>query len=228
MKKKLLCLLAVAVLASGAMSGCGRNKDTGMVDSEAVAVESTIDITGTWVTPGRDFTMEFNEDGTFVDSKKLATTEGTYQFMSQNAAFTIGDQFEEVHYISCVDEDGEAVYTGAVLGDLISGYNEDQKMERYYVRQMRDSVSLEDIVGSWEDANGDEYYAIIGEDGSLQTTDWVGTYEIGDDVDYGTTVTFHFEDYDEKYAVIRYEDFLFLYRDGTSNVYQLKPMTEDE
>lgn len=220
MKKRIIAC-SLAVLAAVLMTGCG--KDTGMVDAEAVAVESDLDLSGRWICPGRDFSMVFGEDGTVTEKEKLSTTEGTYQFMSQNAAFTIGSRFEHVEYISCTDDKDKVFYTGAVLGDLISGYNEVQKMERYYLREDRAEIPAEDIIGSWEDVNSSTYYAILNEDGSLKTTDWEGTYEIENKEEYGTTLTFHFEDYDEEYAVVPYEKYLFLYRTGTSNVYQLQP-----
>lgn len=218
--KKISILTAFAITVTVCLTGCGP-KDKGMADPEAVIIESQADITGTWVSPGRDFQMEFHEDGTFTDKEKLSETEGTYQFMSQNAAFVIGDQFDEVHYISCQDEKGKAFYTGAVLGDLISGYNEVQRRERYYVKQDRAEVPAEELYGHWDDVNGKTYYVEFREDGLLKTTDWEGSYELAQNEEYGTTVTFHFEKYDEEYAVIRYEKYLFLYREGTSGVYQL-------
>ncbi|MDO4616910.1 MAG: hypothetical protein Q4B03_05580 [Lachnospiraceae bacterium] len=223
---RICAAISIGFVSAALLTGCG-SEDTGMVDADAVAVESDADIIGSWVAPGRDFSITFSEDGTFAEKEKLSTVEGTWQFMSQNMSFAIADQFDEVHYISCVDEDEDAVFTGAVLGDLISGYNETQKMERFYVRQGREAVPQEELVGSWEDANSNSYYAILNEDGTLKTTDWEGTWEILENEEYGTEVIFHFEDYDEEYAAIRYEKFLFLYRDGTSNVYQLQPMEED-
>ncbi len=225
-KKKAVLLLSAGVLAGMLLSGCGNTAT--MVDDAAEAVESDTDIAGTWITPGRDFSIVFEEDGSCTEIEKLSSTSGTWQFMSQNTAFTSADQFEKVEYISCVDEDGDALYTGAVLGDLISGYNETQQMERFYIRQDRDEVPVEDLIGSWEDVNGNTYYAILNEDGTLTTTDWEGTWEAGTSEEYGTSLIFHFEDYDEEYAVVRYEKYMFLYRDGTSNVYQLQPMTEEE
>ncbi|MCQ2510171.1 MAG: hypothetical protein MJ116_06870 [Lachnospiraceae bacterium] len=218
--KKLSIIAAFAIAVTICLTGCGP-KDKGMVDPEAEIIENPTDISGTWVSPGRDFEMEFNSDGTFTDKEKLSKTEGTYQFMSQNAAFVIGDQFDEVHYISCQDEKGKAFYSGAVLGDLISGYNEVQRREWYYVKKGRAEVPGEELLGHWKDCNGKTYYVEFGDDGSLKTTDWDGTYEITQDEEVGTTAVFHFSKYDEEYAVVRYEKYLFLYRIGTSGVYQL-------
>ncbi len=226
-KRKQITALTAAVLAGAVLTGCTSNTAS-MVDDDAEAVESSTDISGNWVAPGRSFSIEFYEDGTVTEVEKLSETDGTYTFMSQNIAFTIADQFEEVEYISCADDDGDVFYTGAVLGDLISGYNETQQMERFYVKQDREDVPEGEIIGAWQDVNSTEYYAVIYEDGTLKTTDWEGTWEIGTSEEYGTSLTFHFEDYDEEYAVIRYEKYLFLYRDGTSNVYQLEPMEEEE
>lgn len=223
--KKSMLIFSIAAFVAVLLTGCG-SSDTGMTDTEAVAIESAEDISGNWVAPGRDFSISFEEDESFTEKEKLTTTEGSYQFMSQNTSFTLGELFEEVEYITCVTEKEKAFFTGAVLGDLISGYNETQKMERYYVRQDRKEVAEEEILGYWEDANGDTYYCELQADGSLKTTDWEGSFEMGNSDEYGTTVTFHFKDYDEEYAVIRYEKYLFLYRVGTSNVYMLQPKTE--
>lgn len=224
MKKKtvimgtIMCMMALVTL-----SGCGPQKNKGMVDEEAEIVDFDPAIVGTWVSPGRDFTMAFQEDGTFTDYEKLSETKGTCDFTSKNAAFVIGDLFDQVEYISCKDEKEKAFYTGALLGDLISGYNEVQKRERYYVRKDRPEVTKDMLIGGWQDVNSKDYYAVFSEDGTLKTTDWVGTYELGQNEEYGTTVIFHFEKYDEEYAVIRYEKYLFLYRIGTSAIYQLEP-----
>ncbi len=233
MKKKYLskrkrCILtaaSAALLSSVILTGCTA-KTTTVVDSEAAVVESSTDLTGTWVVPGKSYTLSFQADGTASESEKNSSNTGTYQFMSQNASFTIADRFEKVEYISCLDEDGKVFFSGAVLGDIISGYNEETELERYFVRQDRETVTAEEIIGAWEDVNGNKYYAVMNEDGTLKTTDWEGTYEIVETEDYGTSLIFHFEDYDETYAVIPYENYLFLYRESTNNLYQLKPQEE--
>ncbi|MDO4490306.1 MAG: hypothetical protein Q4B85_04505 [Lachnospiraceae bacterium] len=223
MKKRIVLICTAAVLAAGLFTGCGK-KDTSMTDYDAVAIESDLDISGNWVAPGREFSIEFDGEGSFTEKEKLSKTQGTYQFMDKNASFVIGDRFEEIHYISCVDEKEKAFFTGAVLGDLISGYNETQRLERYYVKQGREEVPAEELLGCWQDVNGkkDAYYCDLREDGTLKTTDWEGTYEITTSEEYGTTLVFHFENYDEEYAAVRYEKYLFLYRVGTSNVFQME------
>lgn len=222
MKKKTLISAAVVCLMAGfLLTGCGPDKNKGMTDPEAEVIEFNPAIAGTWVSPGRDFSMEFREDGTFTDYEKLSETEGTCEFMSQNKAFVIADQFDQVDFISCKDEKDKPFYTGALLGDLLSGYNEVQNRERYYIRKGREEVTQDMLIGDWQDVNSKDYHAAFAEDGTLVTTDWKGTYELSQNEEYGTTVTFHFEKYDEEYAVVKYEKFLFLYRVGTSAIYQL-------
>ncbi len=225
-KKRVLTAACAALLAAAMLTGC-TTSTASVVDSDAAVVESDTDLTGTWVVPGKSYTLIFNEDGSVSESEKNSSNTGTYAFMSQNASFTIADLFENVEFISCTNEKGTVFFSGAVLGDLISGYNDETEAERYFVRQDREAVSADEIIGAWEDANGDDYYAIMNEDGTLETTDWEGTYEITENEDYGTSLIFHFEDYDETYAVIRYEKYLFLYRESTNNIYQLQPQEAD-
>ena len=195
----LLCLLSIPAFL---LSGCKTLSKESMKDENAVTIEADTDITGTWCMPEQESTITFNEDLTFTTNDEK--TYGNYSFMSQNVSFTIADLFDEIHYISCTDSKDDPFYAGAILGDLLSGYNEKASKERYYIREDRDPVALEDVLGKWQDINSNDYRIWLMEDGTVKTTDWTGTYTLTENETYGTTLTCSYDNYEENFALIRY------------------------
>lgn len=222
-KKKILGVLLSICLCSGLLSGCNIANPLGttMVDEEADTVESQTDMTGSWTVPGKDLTITFKEDGSFESSDGI---KGSYSFQSSNSNFSLADYFENVEYLSCISDEDQSTYmTGAVLGDCISGFLEEDGVERYFVRTDREEVTADEIAGSWDDVYGDDYSVTFNEDGTLKEGKNEGSYTLEQNEDYGTTVTIKTDKTDSTYAIIPYEKYLFMYRVGSYAMYQLQP-----
>lgn len=224
MKRKFIGLTAV-LLTAGLLSGCTMPDPTNKtsVDAEATAIQSDIDLSGDWVVPSQDISISFAEDGTYQTGNDRS---GTYTFMDQNQNFAIADLFEHVDIFSCSNDKGEIYLDGALLGDLIIGFNEEEAVERYYVRQGRDSVDQSEIIGAWSDINSGKYDITFGKNGTVTSAGGDGTYEMTEDPDCGTCVNVTIDDVTHTYAVVRYEKYLFLYKFGGYVMYQMEPAAE--
>lgn len=220
--KRLFAAMLTAAVCAGVLGGCSMPEPSrfDMTDDTAKPIESDLDITGTWVVPSQDTSLTFNADGTYTTSDD---EKGTYTFMSGNENFAIADLFDEVHYISLTGEDGKILFSGAVLGDVISGYNEAKNVDRYFVRQGRDPVTEEQLIGDWNDVNSEKYTLNLKKDGVAETADGEGTYTIQENEEHGTEITVNVNDIEDTYAVIRYEKYLFMYRIGGYVMYQMQP-----
>lgn len=218
---KLVGLTAV-LLAIGLLSGCTMPDPTNKtsVDTEATAIQSDIVLSGDWVVPSQDISISFTEDGTYQTGNDRS---GTYTFMDQNQNFAIADLFEHVDIFSCSNDKGDIYLDGALLDDLIIGFNEEEAVERYYVRKGRDSVDRSEIIGAWSDINSSKYDITFNEDGKVTSAGGDGTFEMTEDPDCGTCVDVTIDDVTHTYAVVRYEKYLFLYKFGGYVMYQMEP-----
>ena len=214
--------MLTAAVCVGVLGGCSMPEPSRfvMTDESAKQVESDLDITGTWAVPGKDSSITFHEDGSYTTSDD---EQGTYAFMSGNENFAIADLFEEVNYISLSKEDGTVYFSGAVLGDVISGYNEDKNVARYFVREGRDEVTEDQFLGAWKDVNSSKYTLELKEGGVAVTADGEGTYTVQQNEEHGTEITVKVNDVEDTYAIICYEKYLFLYRIGGYVMSQMEP-----
>ena len=227
MKRKSIKLvgLTAVLLTIGLLSGCTMPDPTNKtsIDEEATAIQSDIDLSGDWVVPSQDISISFGEDSTYETNNDRS---GTYTFMDQNQNFAIADLFEHVDIFSCTDDKGKIYLDGALLDDLIIGFNEEEAVERYYVRKGRDSVDQREIIGAWSDINSDKYDITFNKDGTVTSAGGDGTYEMTEDPDCGTCVDVTIDDVTNTYAVVRYEKYLFLYKFGGYVMYQMAPAAE--
>ena len=224
MKRKSIKLvgLTAVLLTIGLLSGCTMPDPTNKtsVDTEATAIQSDIVLSGDWVVPSQDISISFTEDGTYQTGNDRS---GTYTFMDQNQNFAIADLFEHVDIFSCSNDKGDIYLDGALLDDLIIGFNEEEAVERYYVRKGRDSVDRSEIIGAWSDINSSKYDITFNEDGTVTSAGGDGTFEMTEDPDCGTCVDVTIDDVTHTYAVVRYEKYLFLYKFGGYVMYQMEP-----
>lgn len=226
MMRRIAAILSAA-LCTVLLSGCEMPEPSRfvMTDDAAQPIESDTDLTGTWIIPGMESVIEFHADGTYTCEEEKST--GTWTFMSGNENFAIADLFETVEYISLTDESGETFFSGAVLGDVISGYNEMKNVQRYFVRQNREPVPMEELVGNWDDMNSKKYMLELKADGSAATLEDEGSFTVYENDDYGTSIQTVIKDVETEYAVIRYEKYLFMYRIGGYVMYQMEPVNEN-
>ncbi len=233
LKKRILSGCLLAALSLGILSGCTIAKDVMDDESATKLTEDQVDVSviGTWDIPGKDRPFEFKKDGTYVDHFSSNRT-GTYSYMSQNASFTISDMFDKVEYIMCTADNGDNVLNGAILGDLISSYSQIDSKELYYLRVGRDEVPQEALLGSWRCVDRTAYQLTLHADGTANTKDDSGVYEIVQDPSYGTgikvTITHDGKDETTEYAVYPYEKYLFLGEVGEYKMYQMEPFDPNE
>lgn len=205
MKKKCLSLLLVAVMLIGLLTGCGSTKK--IVASETYEVEKNPSMTvdGTWMVPGKDRELRFQADGTYT-STISKTINGSYTYYKNIEGFKLADSFQNVEYVVLSDSEGEEQIFGAVLGDILVGYwNQDSC---YYFREDREIIPEEKFVGSWSSG---KYNMVFHGDGTGKAGDkdelQACTYQYDTKTGYLTITQ---DDKDTQYAVGMYEGYLFL------------------
>lgn len=219
MKKKCLSLLLVAIMLVGLLTGCGSTQK--IVASETYEVEENPSVTvdGTWIVPGKDRELRFQSDGTYT-STISKTMNGSYTYYKNIEGFKLADAFQQVEYVVLSDSEGEEQIFGAILGDILVGYwNQDSC---YYFRKDREIIPEEKFVGSWSSG---KYHMVLNGDGTGKSGDkddlQACTYQYDTKTGYLTITQ---DDKDRQYAVGMYEGYLFLMLvDNYYTMYMFQP-----
>ncbi|MCD8355651.1 MAG: hypothetical protein LUE11_03650 [Clostridia bacterium] len=208
MKKKIFSLGLAAVMLAGLLTGCGDTKK--IIASETYEVEKNPSVTvdGTWIVPGTDRELQFDGDGTYTSTISKSMN-GNYAYYKDVAGFELADAFNSIEYVVLSDSDGEEQIFGAVLGDIIIGYwNQDNC---YYFREDRQIIPEEDFLGTWTDASGGKYTMTLDTDGTGKVGSEKNledcTFRYSEETGYLTITQ---NDKDKDYVVGMYEGYLFL------------------
>ena len=215
MKKRILSVLAVCAVAMGMLCGCMS------VAPEPEAPESVTPdtpVTGTWTSPAGS-TLDFNEDGSYVDHTKSNRT-GTFAYVAENSDFSLAQLFDKVEYVICTADNGDEAITAAVMQDVIIAYSAKDHEELYFLRDGRDAVDAEAILGEWIDVYDAESTMNFSADGKLNAFDETSDYTV-EQGDYGTCITVRNAESETSYAIASYEDYLFMICCDSQKLYLL-------
>ncbi len=221
MKKQRIFVLTACVMMMSMSCGCMS------VAPNADAPESVhpdTPVTGSWHSPGGS-TIDFNEDGTYVDHTKKNRT-GTYTYVAENTNFSLAQLFDHVEYVTCTDENGEEAITCAVMQDVMIAYSENDHKELYYLRDGRQAVDAKTIQGKWMDVYDEQSTLEFTADGTLSAFNETSAYTIQQG-DSGTYITVKSGSNETSYVIASYEDYLFMISNDTQ-MYLLTRETASE
>lgn len=215
MKRRFLfAALACAVLGA-LLCGCVPAASTA---GETEDITPTMPVTGSWHSPAGS-TLDFNEDGTYVDHTKKNRT-GSYVYRAENSDFNLAQIFDAIEYVLCTDDDGDETITGAILQDVMIVYSAKDHAELYYVRDGRPEVDISALLGEWIDVYDAASTITLSDDGTMLAFDQTSEYTVAQ-TDCGTCITVKNEGGETSYAVATYEDYLFLLSCDAQSMYLL-------